>query len=70
MTTVLLLVALALALAAGWALIQLAEAGSSGPPAPAGGDLMVLEHSPVGALLLDPALRVTWANDTFCASSD
>ena len=66
MTTVLLLVALALALAAGWALIQLAEAGSSGPPAPAGGDLMVLEHSPVGALLLDPALRVTWANDTFC----
>ena len=66
MTTVLLLVALALALTAGWALIQLAEAGSSGPPAPAGGDLMVLEHSPMGALLLDPALRVTWANDTFC----
>ena len=66
MTTVLLLVALALALTAGWALIQLAEAGSGGPPAPAGGDLMVLEHSPVGALLLDPALRVTWANDTFC----
>ena len=27
---------------------------------------MVLEHSPVGALLLDPALRITWANDTFC----
>ena len=27
---------------------------------------MVLEHSPVGALLLDPGLRITWANDTFC----
>ena len=43
----------------------MAEA-SGGPPAPAGGDLMVLEHSPVGALLLDPALRIIWANDTFC----
>ena len=65
MTTVLIFVAVALALTAGWALIQLAEA-SSGPPAPAGGDLMVLEHSPVGALLLDPGLRITWTNDTFC----
>jgi PAS domain S-box-containing protein len=65
MTTVLLFVAVALALTAGWALIQLAEA-SSGPPSPAGGDLMVLEHSPVGALLLDPGLRITWVNDTFC----
>ena len=27
---------------------------------------MVLEHSPVGALLFDPALRITWANDMFC----
>jgi len=27
---------------------------------------MGLEHSPGGALLLDPALRITWANDTFC----
>ena len=65
MTTLLLLVALVLALTAGWAFIQLAETDSSGPPAPEGGELMVLEHSPVGALLLDPALRVTWANDTF-----
>ena len=65
MTTALLVVAVALALTAGWALIQLAEA-SNNPPSPAGGDLMVLEHSPVGALLLDPALRITWANDTFC----
>ena len=62
MTTTLLVVALALT--AGWALIQLAEA-SSNPPSPAGGELMVLEHSPVGVLLLDPALRITWANDTF-----
>ena len=65
MTTILVIVAVALALTAGWALMQLAEA-SGGPPAPVGGDLMVLEHSPVGALLLDPGLRVTWANDTFC----
>ena len=63
MTTALLVVTLALT--AGWSLIQLAEA-SSNPPSPAGGDPMVLEYSPVGALLLDPALRITWANDTFC----
>ena len=25
-----------------------------------------MDRSPVGALLLDPALRVAWANDTFC----
>ena len=25
-----------------------------------------MDQSPVGALLLDPALRVAWANDTFC----
>ena len=66
MTTALILLAIGLTLTAGWALIQLAEASSSGPPVPAGSDLMVLEHSPVGALLLDPALEVTWANDTFC----
>ena len=65
MTTVLLVVAVTLALAAGWALIQLGER-SRGPSLPAGGDLMVLEHAPVGALLLDPGLRITWANDTFC----
>lgn len=65
MTAVLVIMALGVALVAGWALIQLGGA-SRGAPSPAGGDLMVLEHSPVGALLLDPALRVTWANDTFC----
>ncbi len=34
--------------------------------APRGGDHVLLDHSPVGALLLDPALRITWANDAFC----
>ncbi len=26
----------------------------------------LLDHSPVGALLLDPSLRITWANEAFC----
>lgn len=66
MTAALIILTIALALTAGWALIQLSETRSGGPAVPAGGDRTILEHSPVGALLLDPALRVTWANDTFC----
>ena len=56
--------AFALILAGGWALTR-----ASGRPAavspPRGGEVL-MDQSPVGALLLDPALRVAWANDTFC----
>jgi PAS domain S-box-containing protein len=65
MTPILIFLAFGLVLAAGWALVRM----SKGPPVGAidgTGDRILLDRSPVGTLLLDPALRVTWANDTFC----
>ena len=34
------------------------------------GTHLILDHSPVGTLLLDPALCITWANDAFCVLFD
>ena len=65
MTPVLVIAAFALILAAGWVLLRASERATPGA-APRGGDHVLLDHSPVGALLLDPALRITWANDAFC----
>ena len=65
MTLGFIFAAVALILAGGWALTR----ASRGPKAlspPRGGDQVLMDQSPVGALLLDPALRVAWANDTFC----
>ena len=33
---------------------------------PVGGDRVIMDQSPVGALLLDPALQIAWVNDAFC----
>lgn len=65
MTSVLILAAFALILATGWALIRAFKRPAT-VAAPTGGDQVVLDGSPVGVLLLNPALRITWANDTFC----
>ena len=65
MTTVFIFVAVALILAGGWALLR-AFGRSKATSAPLGGDQVIMDQCPVGALLLDPALRVAWANDTFC----
>ena len=65
MTPVFLSVGLALILAGGWALIR-ASGKSAAGSGPRGGDQVLMDQSPVGALLLDPALRIAWANDTFC----
>ena len=65
MTPVFVIAAFALILAAGWALLRASKRLTTGA-APRGGDHILLDHSPVGALLLDPALRITWANDAFC----
>ncbi|MCH7855774.1 MAG: PAS domain S-box protein [Gemmatimonadetes bacterium] len=65
MTPVFIFIALALILVGGWALIRtFGRPGATS--APRGGDQAILDQSPVGALLLDPALSVAWANDTFC----
>ena len=52
-------------LMAGWALLRSSKRGTKGT-APSGEPNLLPDHSPVGALLLDPELRVTWANDAFC----
>ena len=65
MTPVFVIAAFALILAAGWALLRASKRLATGAAA-RGGDHILLDHSPVGALLLDPALRITWANDAFC----
>ena len=65
MTPVFVIAAFALILAAGWALLRASKRPTTGA-APRGGDHVLLDHSPVGALLLDSALRITWANDAFC----
>ncbi len=65
MTPVYIFVGIALILAGGWALIRASGKPSAGS-GPRGGDHVLLDHSPVGALLLDPALRITWANNTLC----
>jgi PAS domain S-box-containing protein len=65
MTQILVSLAFGLFLAAIWVLIR----SSTGPRVAAvdgTGDRVLLDQSPVGTLLLDPALRVTWANDAFC----
>ena len=58
MTPVFVIAAFALILAAGWALLPPSEKATRGA-VPKGGDRVLLDHLPVGALLLDPALRIT-----------
>ena len=65
MTPAIVVAAFALILATGWALLRPSERTTTGAT-PRGGDHVLLDHLPVGALLLDPALRITWANDAFC----
>ena len=65
MTPAIVIVAFALILATGWALLRTSERATKGA-GPSGGDHVLLDHLPVGALLLDPSLRMTWANDAFC----
>ncbi len=65
MTPVFVVAGFALILTAGWVLLRTSKRAATGA-APRGGDHVLLDHSPVGALLLDPALRITWANNTFC----
>ena len=64
MTPVIVIAAFALILAAGWALLRTSERLTTGASR-RDGDHVLLDHSPVGALLLDPALRITWANNAF-----
>lgn len=56
MTSVLIIAGLALVLAAGWALLRAAEIPIT-RAAPKAGNHVLLDHSPVGALLFDPVLR-------------
>ena len=65
MTLGFIFAAVALILAGGWALTRASRRPKALSP-PRGGDQVLMDQSPVGALLLDPALRVAWANDTFC----
>ena len=65
MTEALIIAAAAPVLMAGWALLRSSKRGTKGT-APSGEPNLLPDHSPVGALLLDPELRVTWANDAFC----
>ena len=65
MTPVFVVAGFALILTAGWVLLRTSKRAATGA-APRGGDHVLLDHSPVGALLLDPELRITWANNTFC----
>ena len=65
MTSALVIAASALVLASGWALLRTFR-GTARGDAPRGGNQVLMDRSPVGALLLDPALRVVWANHTFC----
>ena len=65
MTQAFIIAAFALVLMAGWALLRSSKRRTTGT-APSGETNLLLNHSPVGALLLDPKLRVTWANDAFC----
>ena len=65
MTLAVVIAAFALILATVWALLR--PSGRTTTRVTSGcGDHVLLNHSPVGALLLDPALRITWANDAFC----
>ena len=65
MTQAFIIAAFALVLMAGWALLRASKRRTTGT-APSGETNLLLNHSPVGALLLDTELRVTWANDAFC----
>ncbi len=65
MTLAFIFAAIALILAGGWALTRASGRPKAVSPL-RGGDQVLMDQSPVGALLLDPALRVAWANDTFC----
>ena len=69
MTPALIITAFALVLAAGWALLRTGERPTR-RAAPRGGVHLLLDQSPVGALLLDPTLHVTWVNDAFCGFVD
>jgi PAS domain S-box-containing protein len=65
MTLAFIFAAFALILDGGWALTRASGRPTAVSP-PRGGDQVLMDQSLVGALLLDPALRVAWANDTFC----
>jgi hypothetical protein len=66
MTPVIIVVtALVLILAGGWAR-TLRSGRSTVVSLPVGGDRVIMDQSPVGALLLDPALQIAWVNDAFC----
>jgi len=65
MTPILYFAVFAVIVAGAWALTRLSGRPIAVSP-PRGGDQVILDRSPVGALLLDPALSVAWANDTFC----
>ena len=69
MTPALIITAFALVLAIAWAVLRSAERPTTGA-APKGETHLLLDHSPVGALLLDPELRITWASDAFCGLFD
>jgi PAS domain S-box-containing protein len=64
MTPALIAAAIALALIVGWALLRSSKGSTAGAVPGAGAHL--LDHSPVGTLVLDAALHVTWANEAFC----
>ena len=65
MTPVIIVVtALVLILAGGWAR-TLRSGRSTVVSLPVGGDRVIMDQSPVGALLLDPALQIAWVNDAF-----
>ena len=65
MTPVLIVVAIALILAVGWILLRATRTSIPGAESNDGNHVL-LDHSPVGALLLDSALRITWVNGAFC----
>ena len=65
MTSVLVFAGFALVLGLGWALLRASDRRKA-VAARSSGDQVLLDQSPVGALLLDPALRITWTNEAFC----
>ncbi len=65
MTLALIVAAITLILAVGWILLRATGTRITGAESNDGNHVL-LDHSPVGALLLDPALRIAWVNGAFC----
>ncbi len=57
--------AVALVLAVGWILLRAKNRPATGIES-GDGDHVLLDRSPVGALLIDRGLRITWLNHAFC----